>query len=368
MRVGILTFHHVPNYGAVLQAYALSQTVRDLGHDPQILDYRPWRATTHYLWAAVRTRPCMPEMRRILRIERFVRRELPLSKRRIRSGLGIAGIDAGFDALISGSDQIWCWGKPWTYRKHDSAFFLSRVRAGVRRIAYAPSCGAMDSFGRYADKVSSFLSRYEALSARDENTQRLIQETTGRTCDLVLDPIFLRDFGQLAASASGRVPASPYLVVCGALPSGDRARLKMVSRALGLRSLSMFQVDSAADESILDPGPAEWLSIVRNASFVVTNLFHGVAFALHFGIPFAAVTSGCSGPKIADLLRRLGLTHRAIDHMDVEQCVELASQYEDLDRASVPLGLARRASLQFLRTSLAAGDGDNASGMSSCWP
>ncbi|HSV98653.1 MAG TPA: polysaccharide pyruvyl transferase family protein [Sedimentisphaerales bacterium] len=366
MRVGILTFHHVPNYGAVLQAYALWRVVRDLGHDPQILDYRPWRATTHYLWAAVRTRPLMAEVRRILRIERFVRQEFPLSKRRIRSGLGIPGIDAGVDALISGSDQIWCWGKPWTYRKHDSAFFLPRIRAGVRRIAYAPSCGAMDSFGRYADKVSSFLSRYDALSARDENTQRLIQETTGRICDLVLDPVFLQDFDPLAASASGRVPASPYMVVCGTLSVRDRVRLKMVSLALGLRSISMFQFDSAADESILDPEPTEWLSIVRNASFVVTSLFHGVAFALHFGRPFAAVTTGYSSAKIADLLRRLRLSHRSVDHVDVEEFIEMASKREDLDRASAELELARSASLQFLRTSLAARDADIAFGAAAC--
>ena len=362
MRVGILTFHHVPNYGAVLQAYALSHAVRDLGHDPQILDYRPWRATTHYLWAAVRTRPWMPEMRRILRIQRFVRRELPLSKRRIRSGLDIAGIDATVDALISGSDQIWCWGKPWTYRKHDSAFFLAHARDGVRRIAYAPSCGAMDSFGRYAVKVSSFLSRYDALSVRDENTQRLILETTGRICDLVLDPIFLHDFGQLEAPASCRVPASPYMVICGTLSVRDRVRLKMVSLALGLRSVSMFQFDSAADESILDPEPTEWLSILRNASFVVTNLFHGLAFALHFGRPFAAVTTGYSGAKITDLLRRLRLVHRSVDRVDVEEFVGMASKREDLDHASAELESARSASLQFLRTSRAARDADIAFG------
>ncbi|HON93206.1 MAG TPA: polysaccharide pyruvyl transferase family protein [Sedimentisphaerales bacterium] len=358
MRVGILTFHHVPNYGAVLQAYALSHAVRDLGHDPLILDYRPWRATTHYLWAAVRTRPWMPEMRRILRIQRFVRRELPLSKRRIRSGLDIGGIDATVDAQISGSDQIWCWGKPWTYRKYDSAFFLAHTRDGIRRIAYAPSCGGMTSFGSRVREAAALLNRFDALSARDENTQRLVQEATGRVCELVLDPIFLHDFGQLEAPASCRVSASPYMVVCGTLSARDRARLKMVSLALGLRSVSMFQFDSAADENILDPEPTEWLSIIRNASFVVTNLFHGLAFTLHFGRPFAAVTTSYSGAKITDLLRRLRLTHRSVDHVDLEEFVGMASKREDLDRALAELELARSASLQFLRTSLAACDAD----------
>lgn len=40
MRVGILTFHYVDNYDAVLQAYGLQQKVRDLGHDVHILHFR----------------------------------------------------------------------------------------------------------------------------------------------------------------------------------------------------------------------------------------------------------------------------------------------------------------------------------------
>ena len=40
MRIGILTFHNANNYGAVLQAYGLQQTIRLLGHDCEIVDYR----------------------------------------------------------------------------------------------------------------------------------------------------------------------------------------------------------------------------------------------------------------------------------------------------------------------------------------
>ena len=41
MKIGILTLHYAINQGAVLQAYALQEAVRKLGHDVEFIDYRP---------------------------------------------------------------------------------------------------------------------------------------------------------------------------------------------------------------------------------------------------------------------------------------------------------------------------------------
>ena len=41
MKIGILTFHCAVNFGAVLQAFGLSQYLRSLGHDVSVIDYRP---------------------------------------------------------------------------------------------------------------------------------------------------------------------------------------------------------------------------------------------------------------------------------------------------------------------------------------
>lgn len=40
MKIGILTFHFAHNYGAMLQAYALSTKLRNMGYDAEIIDYR----------------------------------------------------------------------------------------------------------------------------------------------------------------------------------------------------------------------------------------------------------------------------------------------------------------------------------------
>ena len=40
MKLGILTFHYIPNIGATLQAYALCKYLRNQGVECEIIDYR----------------------------------------------------------------------------------------------------------------------------------------------------------------------------------------------------------------------------------------------------------------------------------------------------------------------------------------
>lgn len=40
MKIGILTFHHSRNYGAVLQAYGLKEVLCKLNHQVNVIDYR----------------------------------------------------------------------------------------------------------------------------------------------------------------------------------------------------------------------------------------------------------------------------------------------------------------------------------------
>ena len=39
-KIAIVTWHYYPNFGSVLQAYALQEQLRSLGYDPMVLDYR----------------------------------------------------------------------------------------------------------------------------------------------------------------------------------------------------------------------------------------------------------------------------------------------------------------------------------------
>ena len=55
MKIGIITFHWAINYGAVLQCYALQETLKALGHDVFVINYKPKRFDNTF-WTFIRYR------------------------------------------------------------------------------------------------------------------------------------------------------------------------------------------------------------------------------------------------------------------------------------------------------------------------
>ncbi len=148
MRIGIITIHHVTNYGAVFQAYALSQALARRGADVEIIDYRPSIAVEWYrqrLWKNGR-----PNVTRHLwhrSFERFISGHLPLGPNVFESDQDLSAGSLTYDAIVAGSDQIWCTGDG-SFRGFDPAFFLSFCsNSDVAKFSYAASAGNTQSFG-----------------------------------------------------------------------------------------------------------------------------------------------------------------------------------------------------------------------------
>ena len=41
MKLAVMTWYHYRNYGTALQAVAMQAVLRDIGHEPQLIQYRP---------------------------------------------------------------------------------------------------------------------------------------------------------------------------------------------------------------------------------------------------------------------------------------------------------------------------------------
>ena len=129
-RVGILTFyHHVYNYGAMLQAYALCKTINDMGGECKQITYN--RDTNGLLYRKIKRIIQVPERQRRVFITtqldkivgKLLRRkpsqftvytkkafdkfenDIPHTKIVDRDTIG--GIAPDFDLFIVGSDQVW---------------------------------------------------------------------------------------------------------------------------------------------------------------------------------------------------------------------------------------------------------------------
>ena len=304
MKVGIITVHSVPNYGAVLQAYASAAKLRELGHEATIIDYRQpdLEKLYRFHW---RFPPPLKHWLRLRRNTQFVESHQPLSPARYHSREQFLADVDNYDAFITGSDQVWFTG-PVQY--YDPLYFLDFPASGKLKISYAPSAGSTTDFGEFTDKVRAALSDFHAVSVRDTNTADLVEPLLGARPQEVVDPVFLHDFEDLAGDPP--FGGEPYLVVFGNF-NGQEESVRQVAKRQGLEHIISLQYPcAAATKRIASPSPQDWVNWIKHSSFVLTSYFHGTAFAVKFQRPFLAVPTPGRRIKTSTLLGWTGLSNR----------------------------------------------------------
>ena len=379
MNVGILTFHFSDNYGAALQAYALRRWLLEQGHSARFIDYRP------------------------AHIEHGGRLSLPTSPARIKANLKVVYLAAasfmqqhfghagqkekfdGFrqeflglpgsahalegrdwladaracDLIVAGSDQIW---NPSQHHGFDANYFLDFARDfPARRIAYAASFGKDRISASEAAQLPALLRPFDAVSVRETSGATLVERATGRKPANVPDPTLLHVNYEALTDRAPADGQEPY-VFCYALRSADNIRptAEQVARQLGCPIRSPHNPHRRWSEigQTVYPDPAEWVALVKNASFVVTNSFHGTVFALLFHKPF--IVAGLTGEKASanaraiNLLRAVGLESRFTPGYTAPNVS--ARMAREIDWAAVDQRLAelRHAGQSFLTAQLQA--------------
>jgi hypothetical protein len=211
-----------------------------------------------------------------------------------------------YDLLIVGSDEVWKI-EP-RLRPFDPSFYLDfGDRDSTRIVSYAASASTKSDMRERAPDVAPLLNRLHAISVRDRNTANMVKELTGREPVEVLDPTFLWDF---RSEAEVPLEKSDYLALYGWPDARQSAALRDFARCKGLRFVAVGCRNCLADKNYIGIGPGEWLRLVRHAKYFVTDYFHGAAFGLHFGIPFAVYVNPWKRIKIESLMEQAGAAHR----------------------------------------------------------
>ena len=352
-RIGIMTFHYSFNYGAVLQAYGLCKAIRDLGHSPQVIDYRP-KAARHFLgqWG-IRSRTPWSTLVRKLRFRWFIARQFPLTPRRYWDEADFRKHPPECDVLVCGSDQPW---NIQSSRGFDRPFFLDFLHdAPVGRISYAPSFGLTRDLGPHRDEIARLLSKFDAISVRDRPSAAIVRELTGREPCYVMDPCFLTDFDEIT---DPRPIKNDYLLVYASpLTKEYRQMIQGIARSRGLRIVSVRSGFPGGNVAYRAAGIPQWLRLFRDARFICTNYFHGTVFSIKFMKPFLLFPRHGNESRMIDLIERCGLSNRYVaapsDHMDKGW-----DDAVDYDAAAAGIAQAIDVSRRYLKSAIEQGAGN----------
>ncbi len=347
MRIGITTVFAVPNYGAMLQAYALGAFLRSQGHEAETIDYRQPELDEMYRFR-FRFPPAINNWLRLRRCADFVNKKIPLSRKRYRSAEEFAADADSYDAVITGSDQVWFTG-PVQY--YDPMFFLDFPAKKTRKISYAASVGGTEDFGEFAPKIREALSSYTSVGVRDAHTASLIEPLSPHPLTETVDPTFLHDFAGLVKDEPPI--KEPYLLVFGDFNKASSEVVRAASEQTGIRKIVTLQYPYNGEcTRIAAPGPVEWLNWFKHASFIVTSYFHGTAFALNFERPFLTVPTPGRVRKVKTLLEPLSLGDRCLNGPDWSGVKGLVSTPINWEVARAALGSRVQSSVAFLKSAL----------------
>ena len=358
MKTGILTFANTNNYGAELQAFALLSTVRRLGVDAELIDYRcpqvnatetPGIPSLGSLFehpkGSLRRLVAQPALRaRRAEFERF-RRERQALGPRVRSEGEIA---SRYNTVVVGSDQVW----NLEITGGDMTFFLDDPAASsLRKVAYAASFGRPFVPTERKAEVARALGAFDALGVREDDGAELAGRLSGRSARVVVDPTPLLEGEEWAQLASPRLVGEKYVF---AYVVTDRERTlrfaREAARKLGARLVVVECYGprpSLLHKSLSGSSPEDFLSLVRHAQLVVTSSFHGLALSLALGSDVRFVLSEDAhnrNSRILTLARLAGVERRSVD-------VAEAAPME-WGRVRAALSAARAESLRFLAEAL----------------
>lgn len=325
---GTLTFHAAHNYGSMLQAYALQRFLLSLGFDNEIIDLRlpaqkamyppfrvfPVKSFPNLLQHLLDLRFKSSFDRKYRRFERFLSEDLRKTGE-FRSGEELARNVPPFDFFITGSDQVWNVGAG----DFDWSYFLPFATGNA--VSYAASFGpdgARRDVGSVRDRMGRHLSRFKAISVREEGSAAVVREMTGLDASVLADPVLLLGREEWESRLESLPPVRPGYILVYSPSVYTPETLRMVretARRTGRRVVLTNPIDgklrfkSLGFKKAFDCGPWEFLQWLRSADLVMTTSFHAVAFSLLFERPFLTLGSRPDN-RIDSLLSRVGLESR----------------------------------------------------------
>lgn len=367
MKIAIITQPLKYNYGGILQNYALQQTLRDMGHEVETLEFLPGinsfkgrvvaflkrlffvlvddEGRFLHIWKGLSSEQQLSQNTRC-----FIRKHISLKQR-----LNIPG-PYDYDAYVVGSDQVW---RPM-YSNLDVAFLkFTEGWKNVKRIAYAASFGT-DTW-EYSKgqtlKYSRLVKGFDGISVRELSGVKLCNDYLNVNAYHVLDPTLLHDkyfyVSTLEIDKQKHSDGELFYYLLDYTTEKEQL-IRYVSSETQYRP---FTVNSRVEDKTapinerIQPPIEKWVRSFMDAKIVITDSFHGMVFSLIFNIPFVVFYNPQRGnSRFLSLLSIFNQKHRLInsehiDMKDVRKC---------FNEPNVDFSQYREQSYQFLTNYLSA--------------
>ena len=343
-KIGILSLPCNPNYGFVLQQWALYFFLKNKGFDVIVLNRR-WNAKKNGLKKKIITflylntfcrpfycfwkkMPHSPELRSSKELKKFVDKE-------------------NINLIVVGSDQVW---RIEHTRGADLNYFCDFIAdEKIKKISYAASFGSANWQGTDVEtkKISSLIKTFDGISVRENDGVEICKKFFGVNAELVLDPTFLlscEDYKKLLKKKNIKPYVASYILDYSSEKMNFIKKIADGRNIIQLRKRKKWMF-------FFHMSVYNWLSSIFYAEYVIVDSFHGMVFSIIFKKDFFVIANSRRGnSRFSSLLSLLGLEDRLINDIsdfnsDRFQKIDYQKVYENLNRY-------RKHSMNFLLNSV----------------
>jgi hypothetical protein len=363
-KIVTITCHNVYNHGASLQEYALLRFLEKQGFDVETINYTPWYLNTHFnffsidnprykknvilkvIYIILKFPLKLLNYPRKINFDKFSRKHIKQTKQNYKTNQDLKKNLPEADAYICGSDQIW---NSYFENGKDPAFYLDFVPDNKLKISYAPSFAIDEIAPDLREFVKKKISKLDAISIRESSGKQILNKLGIENTVQVLDPVFLLDKDEWDKLATP-IKENNYILI---YDFENNPLIKQIALEIkdkyGLSIISLNKKTNYADKKYFYKGPDMFLSLIKNADFVLANSFHALAFSIIYKKEFYIFNRKDKiNTRMRDLLKLINLEKRLIDNFDAYQ----SSPKIDFDKIEEKISKHIQKSKNYLINSL----------------
>lgn len=365
MRVAIITLHKVFNYGSILQTYATQKTFEKLGHEVEVIDYITEQRTNKKLLTSVPSfikdsifhRYTYLGLKSIsvfikkYRFGKFMDRHINLTKDKYISCNDLSKNVPEADVYVTGSDQVW---NSKYNQGIDRGFFLEFTPEHKKRISFAASFGKEQLAKEEIEETKKLIHRYDAISVREDSGIEILKDMGYEKGTCVVDPTLILSKEEWLKLSSKRIVKDKYLLLFLLYneDNGATEYAKKIAKEKGLKIVKLsWELRKPKDIHYLmtHRKVEDFLSLINNADFIVTNSFHGLAFSINLNKEFIVVQRTEFNSRIESLLRLTELEERLVKNEFRIEVLENIIKYEKVNEI---LDYERKRAVTYIESSI----------------
>ena len=249
-----------------------------------------------------------------------------------------------FDIVIVGSDIVWLQREYYVDKLRFLAFKLKRP---FKKISYAASFGQNWIPERNKKYIKKYLDDFTAISVREKSSIELLKGIGVENVVHVCDPTLLLTVEEWSSVAEPIEEVSEKYIFAYLLGKDleQRASITELAKKHNLKIATIPHADniySAVDDEfgdykLMDAGPENWVWLIKNAEYIITDSFHGAVFSTIFAKKFIVAKRHYLQDiniRMTDFLDTIGEQDKFVDITTVNSLDDFVWDYEKIHKTT----------------------------------